>query len=256
MTLLWRRGGRHHGEGDRRRHRRRHRHRRRRLHPGQPPPGPARGRRGDRARAQPQAVLRRRAARGTAPQPSARQRPGAHRHHRGGPAAVLAQRARPAERRHRELRPDLRQPRQPSCSRPPRRAATTAPAATAPRASAARRRPTRSPTPTGSSSPPSPGGPRPSTPCSCASPRRSCAQILVYGRPGTPMPAWGTEGGGPLTTQQIDELIAYIGSIQLTSRRGQGGGRGGGPQRARPRRGRRDRLGRPGHRRGALQPRA
>ena len=41
--------------------------------------------------------------------------------------------------------------------------------------------------------------------------------ILVYGRPGTPMPPWGTEGGGPLTTQQIDELIAYIGSIQLTS---------------------------------------
>src|SRR3546814_14789689 len=34
--------------------------------------------------------------------------------------------------------------------------------------------------------------------------------ILVYGRPGTPMPAWGEEGGGPLTTQQIDELIAYI----------------------------------------------
>ena len=42
-------------------------------------------------------------------------------------------------------------------------------------------------------------------------------QILVYGRPGTPMPAWGTDGGGPLTPQQIDELIAYIGSIQITS---------------------------------------
>src|SRR5688572_25501457 len=42
-------------------------------------------------------------------------------------------------------------------------------------------------------------------------------QILVYGRPGTPMPAWGTDGGGPLTPQQIDELMAYIGSIQLTS---------------------------------------
>jgi mono/diheme cytochrome c family protein len=42
-------------------------------------------------------------------------------------------------------------------------------------------------------------------------------QILVYGRPGTPMPAWGAEGGGPLTTQQIDELIAYIESIQITS---------------------------------------
>jgi mono/diheme cytochrome c family protein len=41
--------------------------------------------------------------------------------------------------------------------------------------------------------------------------------ILTYGRPGTPMPAWGAEGGGALTTQQIDELIAYLGSIQLTS---------------------------------------
>jgi mono/diheme cytochrome c family protein len=42
-------------------------------------------------------------------------------------------------------------------------------------------------------------------------------EILVYGRPGTPMPAWGAEGGGPLTEQQIDELIAYLESIQLTS---------------------------------------
>ncbi len=42
-------------------------------------------------------------------------------------------------------------------------------------------------------------------------------QILVYGRPGTPMPAWGAEGGGPLTTQQIDELIAYLDSIQISS---------------------------------------
>ncbi len=41
--------------------------------------------------------------------------------------------------------------------------------------------------------------------------------ILVYGRPGTPMPAWGAEGGGALTTQQIDELIAYLGSIQITA---------------------------------------
>lgn len=42
-------------------------------------------------------------------------------------------------------------------------------------------------------------------------------QILIYGRPGSPMPAWGAEGGGPLTTQQIDELIAYLGSIQISS---------------------------------------
>jgi len=38
---------------------------------------------------------------------------------------------------------------------------------------------------------------------------------IVYGRQGTPMPAWGTEGGGPLNGQQIDELVAYIASIQL-----------------------------------------
>lgn len=42
-------------------------------------------------------------------------------------------------------------------------------------------------------------------------------EILVYGRPGTPMPAWGEAGGGPLTSQQIDELIAYMWSIQITS---------------------------------------
>ncbi|MCY3575756.1 MAG: c-type cytochrome [bacterium] len=39
--------------------------------------------------------------------------------------------------------------------------------------------------------------------------------ILNYGRPPTPMQAWGGPGGGPLTTQQVDELIQYIQSIQL-----------------------------------------
>ena len=38
---------------------------------------------------------------------------------------------------------------------------------------------------------------------------------LVYGRAGTPMPAWGTDGGGPLNSQQIDELLAYLHSIQI-----------------------------------------
>ena len=38
---------------------------------------------------------------------------------------------------------------------------------------------------------------------------------LVYGRQGTPMPAWGAEGGGPLDGQQIDELLAYLASIQV-----------------------------------------
>jgi mono/diheme cytochrome c family protein len=41
-------------------------------------------------------------------------------------------------------------------------------------------------------------------------------QIIVFGRPGTPMPAWGLNGGGPMDDQQIDDLMAYIQSIQLT----------------------------------------
>ncbi|NIS29969.1 MAG: hypothetical protein GWN07_07085, partial [Actinobacteria bacterium] len=39
---------------------------------------------------------------------------------------------------------------------------------------------------------------------------------LVWGRQNSPMPAWGTEGGGPLNIQQLDELLAYLGSIQIT----------------------------------------
>ena len=39
--------------------------------------------------------------------------------------------------------------------------------------------------------------------------------ILNYGRPGSPMAAWGAPGGGPLTTQQIDEVIAYLWTVQL-----------------------------------------
>ena len=39
--------------------------------------------------------------------------------------------------------------------------------------------------------------------------------ILVYGRPGTPMPPWGVEGGGPMNDQQIDDLVAYLEHIAL-----------------------------------------
>ncbi|MFV2038778.1 MAG: cytochrome c [Acidimicrobiales bacterium] len=39
--------------------------------------------------------------------------------------------------------------------------------------------------------------------------------VLNYGRPQSPMPAWGAPGGGPLTTQQVDELIDYLQRIQL-----------------------------------------
>jgi mono/diheme cytochrome c family protein len=39
---------------------------------------------------------------------------------------------------------------------------------------------------------------------------------IVYGRPNTPMPAWGVEGGGPMNAQQIDDLVAYVESIQVS----------------------------------------
>lgn len=40
--------------------------------------------------------------------------------------------------------------------------------------------------------------------------------ILVYGRANTPMPAWGVLGGGPMNDQQIDDLVEYLKSIQLS----------------------------------------
>ena len=40
--------------------------------------------------------------------------------------------------------------------------------------------------------------------------------VLTYGRPFSPMPAWGAKGGGPLTEQQLQNLIDYMGSFQLT----------------------------------------
>jgi mono/diheme cytochrome c family protein len=40
--------------------------------------------------------------------------------------------------------------------------------------------------------------------------------IITYGRPGTPMQAWGIPGGGPKNEQAINDLVAYIKSIQLT----------------------------------------
>jgi cytochrome c553 len=40
--------------------------------------------------------------------------------------------------------------------------------------------------------------------------------ILTYGRPFSPMPAWGLTGGGPLNDQQIQNLIDYLETIQIT----------------------------------------
>ncbi len=39
--------------------------------------------------------------------------------------------------------------------------------------------------------------------------------ILNYGRPFSPMSPWGTVGGGPMTTQQIETVIEYMKSIQI-----------------------------------------
>jgi mono/diheme cytochrome c family protein len=39
--------------------------------------------------------------------------------------------------------------------------------------------------------------------------------IITFGRPGTPMQAWGVLGGGPKNDQSINDLVAYITSQQL-----------------------------------------
>lgn len=45
--------------------------------------------------------------------------------------------------------------------------------------------------------------------------------ILTYGRPGTPMPAWGVEGGGPLNDQQVQNLIDYLDENQVSAEEAQ-----------------------------------
>ena len=38
---------------------------------------------------------------------------------------------------------------------------------------------------------------------------------IERGRPGTPMPAWGVEFGGPMTEQMVDDVMTWLHSIQL-----------------------------------------
>jgi mono/diheme cytochrome c family protein len=51
----------------------------------------------------------------------------------------------------------------------------------------------------------------------------TCAvtDIITNGRPGTPMPPWGVAGGGSKNDQSIQDLIAYLRSIQLTPKQQQ-----------------------------------
>ncbi len=41
--------------------------------------------------------------------------------------------------------------------------------------------------------------------------------ILNFGRPGSPMAAWGTPGGGPLTEQQVQNTMEYIQTFEVQS---------------------------------------
>lgn len=46
-------------------------------------------------------------------------------------------------------------------------------------------------------------------------------QVITYGRANTPMPAWGVAGGGPMNDQQIQDLVTYIGTIQISKKKQQ-----------------------------------
>lgn len=49
--------------------------------------------------------------------------------------------------------------------------------------------------------------------------RDQVTQIITYGRPGTPMPAWGVASGkGVLGDQSIQDLVNFIQSIQISPR--------------------------------------
>ncbi len=52
--------------------------------------------------------------------------------------------------------------------------------------------------------------------------RDQVTQIITYGRPGTPMPAWGVASGkGVLGPQGIEDLVNYLQSIQIPLKKAQ-----------------------------------
>ena len=52
--------------------------------------------------------------------------------------------------------------------------------------------------------------------------RQEVTFIITYGRPFSPMPAWGVTGGGALNDQQVQNLVDYLESIQTHARPGAG----------------------------------
>ena len=52
--------------------------------------------------------------------------------------------------------------------------------------------------------------------------RKQLTQIITFGRPGTPMPAWGVASGkGALQQQSIQDLVNYVESLTTTSDKAQ-----------------------------------
>ena len=51
--------------------------------------------------------------------------------------------------------------------------------------------------------------------------RSDIRYIIDYGRPFSPMAAWGVVGGGPLDVQSVEDLTSYLQSIQLTPKQSQ-----------------------------------
>jgi cytochrome c553 len=51
--------------------------------------------------------------------------------------------------------------------------------------------------------------------------RQEVTFIITYGRPFSPMPAWGVTGGGALNDQQVQNLVDYLETIQLTPEQAQ-----------------------------------
>jgi mono/diheme cytochrome c family protein len=49
----------------------------------------------------------------------------------------------------------------------------------------------------------------------CTRPEEQVTDVITYGRPGTPMPAWGIAGGGPKNEQAVSDIVEYLKSIQL-----------------------------------------
>ena len=55
--------------------------------------------------------------------------------------------------------------------------------------------------------------------------RAQLTQIITYGRPGTPMPAWGVASGkGALQSQSIQDLVSYVETLATTSTKAQATG--------------------------------